>query len=259
LWDLVPVETFPIFNSKIPILNKEKAQEYSVSTAEAYKEEILKERERQAEIKRKYGIKSLKYLISELDAHLAELYERGAKGEKVSNVKEKEERKKQYEETLKTLQKEIEQEISLTISMPKFLGVILIKPAASKEMVSDEEIEKIGMEIAMEYEKSQGREPEDVSKENLGFDIRSKGEGEMRYIEVKARKDEGEVVLTPNEWFKAKRFREQYWLYIVANAVNNPTLYIINNPAENLKAEEKVEVVRFVVSLEEWKNKGVMV
>lgn len=158
LWDLVPVETFPIFNSKIPILNKEKAQEYSVSTAEAYKEEILKERERQAEIKRKYGIKSLKYLISKLDAHLAELYERGAKGEKVSNVKEKEERKKQYEETLKTLQKEIEQEISLTISMPKFLGIILIKPAASKEMVSDEEIEKIGMEIAMEYEKSQGRD-----------------------------------------------------------------------------------------------------
>ncbi|MEM3455800.1 MAG: DUF3883 domain-containing protein, partial [Candidatus Micrarchaeia archaeon] len=113
--------------------------------------------------------------------------------------------------------------------------------------------------IAMEYEKAQGREPEDVSKENLGFDIRSKGDGETRYIEVKARKDEGQVALTLNEWFKAKRFKNQYWLYVVANAVKNPVLYIINNPTENLKVEEKVEVVRFVVPLDEWKNKGVKI
>lgn len=105
----------------------------------------------------------------------------------------------------------------------------------------------------------------DVSKENLGFDIRSKGDlpaqagGETRYIEVKARKDEGQIALTLNEWFKAKRFKEHYWLYVVANAVKNPILYIINNPTENLKVQEKVEVVRFVVPLEEWKNKGVKV
>jgi len=34
----------------------------------------------------------------------------------------------------------------------------------------------------------------------------------------------------------------------------NPTLYIINNPAENLNPEEKVEVVRFVVPVKEWKD-----
>ncbi len=70
-------------------------------------------------------------------------------------------------------------------------------------MVSNEAIEMIGMEIAMEYERTQEREPEDVSKENPGFDIRSKGDGGTRYIEVKARKDEGQVALTLNEWFKA--------------------------------------------------------
>ena len=95
----------------------------------------------------------------------------------------------------------------------------------------------------------------DVSKENLGFDIRSKNNAETRYIEVKARKGEGEVALTPNEWFKAKRFKDQYWLYVVANAATKPTLYIINNPAENLKPQEKIEVVRFVVPIYEWKNK----
>ncbi|GFP26546.1 hypothetical protein HKBW3S25_02041, partial [Candidatus Hakubella thermalkaliphila] len=132
-------------------------------------------------------------------------------------------------------------------------------------MISNEEIEMIGMVIAMGYEKTQGREPEDVSKENLGFDIRSKGElpaqsgGETRYIERKARNDEGQIALTLNEWFKAKRFKNQYWLYVVANAVKNPILYIINNPTEDLKVQEKGEVVRFVVPLEAWKNKGAKV
>jgi len=65
--------------------------------------------------------------------------------------------------------------------------------------------------------------------------------------------------LTANEWFKAKRFKQQYWLYIVANAVNKPTLYIINNPAENLQVRERVEVVRFIVPVEEWKGKGMRV
>jgi len=138
--------------------------------------------------------------------------------------------------------------------MPELLTVVRIIPEKI-DMVENEEIEKIGMKIAMEYEKSQGREPEDVSDENLGFDIRSKGKQETRYIEVKTRVNEGEIALTPNEWFKAKRFKEQYWLYIVANAKTNPTLYIINNPAENLSPVEKVEVVRFIISPEEWKSK----
>ncbi|RLF88830.1 helicase [Thermococci archaeon] len=256
LWDFIPQDdNKPVKMDK----TKERAQEYAISAVERYRQEIFKERKRQAEIKRKYGIKSLEYLIGELDAELVELYERRAEGEKVDLViRNKEERKRQYEEVLKTLEKEIEQEVSLTISMPKFVGAILVKPAIS-DMISDEKIERIGMEIAMEYERSQGREPEDVSKENLGFDIRSKGKEETRYIEVKARADEGEVALTPNEWFKAKRFKEQYWLYIVANASTNPTLYIIKNPAENLKVQEKIEVVRFLVPVEEWKGKGVKV
>ncbi len=266
LWDLVPLDSHN--SAKLDLLTtlaqrgirRQRAQEYSINAVEAYKQEILKERERQGEIKRKYGIKSLEYLINKLDEELAELYERETKGEKLDiTIRNKEERKKQYEEALKKLQKEIEQERSLTISMPKFLGAILIRPTMSAEMMSDEEVERIGMEIAMEYERNNGREPEDVSKENLGFDIRSKGMGETRYIEVKARKDEGEIALTPNEWFKAKRFKEEYWLYVISNAVRNPTLYIINNPAENLEFHEKIEVVRFVVPSEEWKNKGVKV
>lgn len=254
LWDLIPADD----NRKVKIeINKEKAQLSAIDAVESYKQEIAKERERQAEIKRKYGIRSLEYLIGELDAELAGLYERQEQGKSAEIVvRNKEERKKKYEETMKSLKKEIEEEISLTISMPKFVGVAQIKPTVSKEMASDEEIERIGMEIALGYEKSQGREPEDVSKDNLGFDIRSKGKDETRYIEVKARSDKGDVALTCNEWFKAKRFKQEYWLYVVANASANPELYVINNPTENLNIQERVEVVRFLVTAEEWKNKG---
>jgi hypothetical protein len=63
--------------------------------------------------------------------------------------------------------------------------------------------------------------------------------------------------LTPNEWLKAKRFKDQYYLYIVVNAATNPELYIVQNPVENLRVQEKVEVVRFIIPVEEWKNRGI--
>ena len=254
LWDLVPKKK----HSKPSIaLNKERVQGYAVELGEKYKKKILEERKRQANIKEKYGIRSLEYLIEELDIELTQLYERQAKGEKIDVViHNKEKRKKEYQSALEELKRELQQETNLIFSAPKFLGAILIVPPSSKEMVSDEEVEKKGMEIAMEYERQQGRVPEDVSKENLGFDIRSREGEKMRYIEVKARKDEGFVALTPNEWFKAKRFKEQYWLYIVTNVFTNPTLYLIQDPANTLKVKPKIESVRFLISSTEWKTKG---
>ncbi|MFZ8831388.1 MAG: helicase-related protein [Thermodesulfobacteriaceae bacterium] len=258
IWDFIPIDN----PNEVPNIEnlrqrKEDAEKFARSLIIKYKKEIEEERARQAEIKEKYGIKSLEYLINKLDEELVLLIEREDKGEEVRlAIQNKEERKKYYQRALDELKEEIKREKTLTITWPRFKGAILVKPKKTDQMVSDEEIERIGMEIAMEYERSQGREPEDVSKENLGFDIRSRGKDEIRYIEVKARKDEGDVALTVNEWLKAKRFKESYWLYIVCNAITSPTLYIINNPADNLKVQDKVEVVRFIVPLEEWKKKG---
>ena len=251
LWDLVPKK----LDEPLSIsFDKEKLEEQAYLVIKNYKEELLRERKRQAEIKAKYGLKSLDYLINELDFELVELYSRLEKGEKVELViKNKEERKKHYENAKESLKRDIERETNLVVSSPKFLGAVFVKSA---EEVSTEEIEKIGMEIAMEYENFCGRNPEDVSKENLGYDIRSKGKGEIRYIEVKARADTGDILLTPNEWFKARRFKNDYWLYIIENALKYPSLYIIQNPWDNLKVSEKVEVIRFVVDMNEWKSKG---
>jgi hypothetical protein len=120
-------------------------------------------------------------------------------------------------------------------------------------MRSDAEIEAIGMQAAMEYERKQERSPEDVSTQNLGYDIRSTSlSGEVRYIEVKARATTGAIVLTPNEWLMAQRLGNEYWLYIVENAKTKPRLHTIQNPAAKLQPEEITGTVRYVIK--DWKN-----
>lgn len=119
-------------------------------------------------------------------------------------------------------------------------------------MKRDDEIEQIGMEAAMGHERSHGRAPQDVSVENLGFDIRSSDDqGNLRYIEVKARARAGPVELTQNEVFKAHSLGESYFLYVVMSAASTvPALRIYQNPAAKLTMEERIER-RYTVQLEE--------
>jgi len=227
---------------------------------EEYRSELSKERERQASIKEKYGVKSLEYLIVKLDGELIRLYERRERGENVDLViRNKEEQKKNYEHSLKELKLNILQARMLTMSMPRFVGSICIIAEArvNLAMRSDEEIERIGMELAMQYERDHNRVPEDVGSQNLGFDVRSTDDnGNNRYIEVKARAAEGAIALTQNEWFKAKRFANEYFLYVVMNAATNPKLYVVQNPAEKLQPEEKLELVRYIISVKEIQSKS---
>ena len=171
----------------------------------------------------------------------------------------KEELKKKYEKALIELREQISREKTLTMGMPKFVGIVRVIPAEiiHESMKYSKEIELIGMKIAMKYEIEHGRIPQDVSSENLGYDIKSTDkQGKKRYIEVKARADQGSVALTWNEWSIAHRFKNDYYLYVVLNAKTNPNLWIIRNPAENLKLEEKIEIVRYIIPLEQIKEKG---
>lgn len=250
LWDLKPQHEA---SSETP--NKEGALSFLLKGIDEYKKEILKERERDAEIKRKYGLRSLNSMIAESEGKLTEYYGRKDRGEKIPEaVIENECRKK--EDLLRkreNLKREIEMNLHIFPSEPVVLGVIRVEPGNSK-MVSDKEIERIGMEKVMEYERRNGRIPEDVSSENLGYDVRSSDGKEFRYIEVKARAGEGSIALTPNEWMMAQRFGKEYWLYVVANAATKPELYIMQDPASHLNPDEEVSTVRYIVK--DWKDKA---
>lgn len=260
LWDLAEENTPPNNTYTVSDIHS-KVSQYALRELEEYKKELLEERKRQAEIKLKYGVKSLLYLINKLDYELIDLNDRKLKGENVDLViRNKEDRKKGYEKALDDLKLRIEQEQNLTMSMPKFLGIVKVNPLPGKtkepEMIRDDEIEAIGMRIAMEYEKSQGRNPEDVSAQNIGFDIRSgDSSGNIRYIEVKARAATGSVELTPNEWFKAQRFGDAYYLYVVLNAAEKPELIIIQNPAQTIEPVEKT--VRYCIDIQQITSRGI--
>jgi hypothetical protein len=229
IWDLVEGNPGEKIAVDIELLKKDTSIK-AISSLENYKSEILKERNRQAEIKEKYGIKSLGYLIDKLDGEIIDLHRRKDAGENVDiAIRNKGDRKAGYEKALEELKKQIEREKNLTMSMPKFMGIIRVKPSEklNNAMRSDEEIERIGMETVMNYERANGRTPEDVSLQNLGYDIRSTDQnGKIRYIEVKARAEIGDIALTQNEWFKAQRFKEDYYLYVVFNASKSPELFI---------------------------------
>ena len=263
LWDLLEGQKKAVKRGQAEGPDVEALQKSSfgilLPELESYRQELLTERGRQADIKEKYGLKSLEALILKLDGDLIELYDRRERGEAVDLViHNKEEQKLGYEQAHASLKNNLARERNLTLSTPRFLGMARVLPSmGAQDMSSDADVEQIGMDVSMGYERENGWEPEDVAKQNLGFDVRSshpKTE-KKRFIEVKARAATGPVALTQNEWFKARRFGDEFHLYVVLNAVSQPELYRIQNPAAALKPDEQVEV-RYLVSVREITAKG---
>ncbi len=125
------------------------------------------------------------------------------------------------------------------------LPVATDPPELQEILRTNREVETFAMQFVLAHEKARGWSPEDVSqlKDGRGYDILSWGpENEAgvrpaRRIEVKGRSSSsGDVILTRNEWIKANRLGDDYWLYIVYNAIPDatPRLVVIQNPAQKL-------------------------
>jgi hypothetical protein len=173
------------------------------------------------------------------------------------------------------------------MSEPRFLGAAAVVPLVTEEMDvltydvpqaettpageprtgygagmrRDEAIEAVGMEVTIDYEQEHGWEPEDVSGENHGFDVRSiryDADGTFaaaRYIEVKARARSGAVRISANEWKKARHFGEQFWLYVVTEAGGgSPQLHRIPNPAARFRIDEDIFATGFIVPEDRWQE-----
>lgn len=97
-------------------------------------------------------------------------------------------------------------------------------------------VEKKAMDYAMQYERENGRNPKDRSKEKVGFDI----ESDNRIIEVKGRSGKTVSIIHFNQYNyasmqKALKGKKEYWLYIVK---------INNDESKQLKKMDVMEVIR---------------
>ena len=156
---------------------------------------------------------------------------------------------------------ELEQGKDLSAIAPEVLGCAYVVPLNQVEykhtfgMSRDDEVEAIAMQTAMDYEKANGRTPEDVSKDNVGYDVKSiDAQGQKRYIEVKGRAGTDGVMLSENEMNRLAQLGNRAWLYIITNCKTNPQLNIINDPANRMAFEQKSKGVQFYLPLEEWQH-----
>jgi hypothetical protein len=117
----------------------------------------------------------------------------------------------------------------------------------------DPETEATAMRVAIEHERSLGRQVFDVSEKDLGYDVTSLdlASGDLRLIEVKGIGAEtGTVILTPNERRVAEDRRDCYWLYVVTACKTNPVLHQVPDPAR-FPWHEVVKVAHYYLSLDE--------
>jgi hypothetical protein len=204
-------------------------------------------------------------LIMKYTLDLTELREKLLLGNK--KVQEKiqkiELRIKELEQRKKRRMEELEQRMHLNRRSPKVLGSAYVVPLSQVEyrthygMSRDDEVEQIAMRIAMQYEEEQGWRCEDVSAQNLGFDLKSvNSELIKRYIEVKGRAGEGAVMLSENEMNRLRQLGEAAWLYVVSHCKTEPVLYRIQDPGHVLDYREMSKGVQYLVPVEEWKKRS---
>ncbi|MDD9819476.1 MAG: helicase-related protein [Nitrospira sp.] len=135
---------------------------------------------------------------------------------------------------------ELQHQRSLVLQAPERLTSVLVLPHPGREdadirkLRSNPETEATAMRVAMEHERAEGRQAEDVSANNFGYDLTGldRRSGELRLIEVKGLAAvTGDILLTPNEHRIAEDRRDCYWLYVVTNCTGEPVLHTIPDPA----------------------------
>jgi hypothetical protein len=229
------------------------------------KQQQASERQRLLQIRHEYTDTMFEEQIKRVQLRYVDLSRRVQKGDEAARLARDEADRRQKELRARHKEKlaELDRLQVVREGVVRYMGTALVVPVektslaaqlqeqtdvSPAELVRNDVIEHIGMDFVMNYEREQGRVPEDISNnhDGSGFDIRSidTRSGEIRRIEVKSRANSGEFVeLTPNEFLQAKRHGKSYWLYIMWNCAQKPRPILIQNPAETLANVIQEQVV----------------
>ena len=235
-------------------------------------DEITGDRKKQVAIVSHHMEISLNAIIDRVQRQFAELEEQRLAGSTEMGLegrfKQMEDRLDELNARLENRQVELKQETHCMISNLELVGRAWVLPHPERlspgiaPMVRDDEIERIAVAAATQYEESRGWVVESVEKDNRGFDLISRRMHledpqtavELRFIEVKGRAGVGEIALSDNEYKTAQRLKDDYWLYVVFNCATAPELRIIRNPA-HLNWKPVVRVEHYLAGVDQFEKK----
>jgi len=264
-----PVEPIPAPEAQVALLTEREAVvEWSLDgVLEPYLAELQAQRSQEAAVIRDYLRQSFDMLIARSQGKLIEYEQRALAGADMAlSIQEERRHLDDLRRRQVTRLAEAERAAVLSLGAPEVLGVAAVVPApevplaepggetpAGSGMRRSDPVETAAMAHAEGYERARGWSVEDVHELNLGYDLRSTGpDGAVRYIEVKGRAGVGAVELSENEWLKAEQLGDEYWLYIVTDALTAPELYLLQNPRARLEPEAMVARVRYQVPTTSW-------
>jgi superfamily II DNA or RNA helicase len=250
--DLTPVEHNA---AKIPEFNKDDAEMYVRSTIQLQRRgERLSERLQQKGIIEEHTIRCFDERLWVAEKRAMDLKARYEGGEREVELALREaEREVENIERRRNDRLNALSNLGVVHSGPvRYVASFYILPpgefSKTQQFAEDQEAKRKSEEAAMrrsiEHERGRGWDPEDVSLQKIGFDVRSQsqpeeltGKRDVRRIEVKGRQRGEPVRLTENEWRKAKQLKDTYWLYVVWDPTERDSeLLLIQNPAETLGA-----------------------
>jgi len=118
----------------------------------------------------------------------------------------------------------------------RFSGFTRVHSAEAhlKAIEARQELESRAMRAAQIWLQREGFRVTDVSRQNTGYDLEAIRGEEVRYVEVKGVKRQGQVNVTANEWQAARRYDKAYWLFVYVS--ENRAAWVLPGPASLLKA-----------------------
>jgi hypothetical protein len=213
-------------------------------------EEVKRDREREIKTISEHMEISLHTLIDKVQCQYADLFNQKEEGATDAGLEGRlkiaEDRLDDLNNRLERRREELQMERNCTIGNIQHMGSAWVLPHPDRkkpdvaDMVTNPEIERIAVQAVISHEEARGWKVQSVENENRGFDLISRKPHpedpqtaiEVRFIEVKGRSDIGTVALTVNEYKTAERLQKDYWLYVVYNCSTEPTVHIIQNPAQ---------------------------
>jgi hypothetical protein len=157
----------------------------------------------------------------------------------------------------------------------KFLDTVFIKDAkvdeisewrnffegigVGKDLNLDNVTQRVGILVSLRYEELRGRRAEELTKsveaEGEGYDIKSVAQdGSEIYIEVKATADkERDLNFRRPQYSRLMNKPDQYFVYVVTNALLDPKLYVLDGRNLRKLIEERLPK-EVIISSTDWKS-----